>query len=89
MLFIVFVWPAPGFRAVTVAVSLPDRVSIGFQYASIHRKSLGQPASTDRALDLARQNNRVKNLPASALPSLPAAASLQGRVQILVKSGIS
>jgi len=47
MLLIVFAWPAPGFRAVTVTVSLPDRVSIGFQYASIIGRALAsQPRQT-------------------------------------------
>jgi hypothetical protein len=84
MLLIILFGPR---RSPTVGVSLQDRVSIGFQSSSIIARAPGHPASTDRVLGLARQNDRVKNLPPSELSSLPAAASLQGCVQILVKSG--
>src|SRR5262245_17878934 len=48
----------------------------------------GHPARTALALGLARQQHPVNNLAAPELPPLRLeAASLQGRVQILVKSG--
>jgi hypothetical protein len=57
-----------------------------FNIVRSSQRAPGHPASADQGLGLARQNDRVKKLPASELLYLPAAASLQGRLQILVKS---
>lgn len=71
-------WSRPG--------SSLDRISISFFEA---RKSLGHQPRPIPVLGLAPQNNPDKDLPASESPPLSSTtASLQGPVQVLVKSVI-
>src|SRR5262245_38687188 len=86
-----FVRPLPGRRSATIRSvgGPPDRVPIGLQYLSIFDRAPGPPAPTDPALGLARQTRSRQAPPSICVAPPPATASLQGHLQILVKSGIA